>query len=309
MQLMGVLTHVTSGRSVALPVHAVAGRAPTCAVLLADHSASNHHASVLWTGERWEVRDLGSTNNTYVGDTKIPLRENSHLARGAIVRFGSAAERWELVDDSPPGALARSMTTGEVRRAAGDQLALPDPDDILATIVMDSEGTWFVEMPPGSRRPAQDREQITIAGTPWELSVPQGGSVLGTVQLSSSLKLASLTLHFHVSRDQEHVRIDAVDGDTLCALGERACFYMLLLLARERRDNAADVTLAEGEHGWIHVTDLMKDLNVDERHLNVLVYRIREAFGKAQVSGAEGIVQRRPKQIRIGIARIVEIKS
>ena len=306
---MGVLKHVSSGRSVVLSTHAVAGRAPTCAVRLADQAASNNHASVLWTGERWEVRDLGSMNGTSVNEAKVTLKKNTRLERGAVVRFGCDAERWELIDDGGPVALARSSATGEIRRAEDGLLALPDLGDVLVSVVMDSAGTWFVETAEGSRRPAVDREQLTIAGSSWELEVPSSAPVLGTQRAKPTPQLASLTLRFHVSRDEEHVRLEALDGETVLSLGERTSFYPLLLLARERLENAADASLPESEHGWLHVVDLMSALHTDESHLNVMVYRVREAFGKAGVAGAEGIVQRRPRQMRIGVASLEEIKA
>jgi hypothetical protein len=309
MQLMGILRHVSSGKSVALSPHAVAGRAPTCAVRLVDQSASNNHASVFWTGERWEVRDLGSMNGTSVNETTVPLKENALLGRGAVVRFGCDAERWELIDDSGPAALARSSATGEVRRAVDGLLALPDLGDVLVSVVMDSAGRWFIETSEGSRRPAMDREQLTIAGKPWELEVPSYAPIAGTYRAKPSPQLALLTLRFHVSRDEEHVRLEVLDGETVLSLGERTSFYPLLLLARERREDAVDTSLPESEHGWFHVVDLMRALSVDERHLNVMVHRVREAFGKAGVVGAEGIVQRRPRQMRIGIGSLEEMKA
>lgn len=310
---MGVLRHVASGRLVTLSTYTVAGRAPTCAVRLAEHPASNNHASVSWTGKRWEVRDLGSTNGTSVNEVTVPIRANAHLALGEVVRFGCDAERWELTDDTGPVALARSLVTGEVKRAEDGQLALPDQANILATILIDSLGMWVVESSEGERRPAKDREQLTLGEDRWELEVPSFAPVAGTQEVKPAPDLATLTLRFHVSRDQEHVRLDALDGpdgEVVVSLGRRACFYPLLLLARERRTDAADAGLSESEHGWFHVDDLMKALlPMDERHLNVTVYRIREAFGKAGIVGAEGIVERRPRQMRIGIAGLVEIQA
>jgi hypothetical protein len=313
MQSMGALRHISAGKSVTLSPHTVVGRASICAVRLTEEPASNNHASVFWTGERWEVRDLGSTNGTSVNDLTVLPKENAHLALGAVVRFGCDGERWELTDDSGPVALARSSVTGEIRRAEDGLLALPDLGNVLVSIMLDSAGQWFVETAEGARRPATDREQLEIADDRWELEVPSFAPVKGTKVEAEKVKppphLATLTLRFHVSRDEEHVQLEALDGETVVSLGQRASFYPLLVLARERRENAARGSLPESEHGWLHVVDLMKSLNVDERHLNVTVHRLREAFGKAGVVGAEGIVQRRPRQMRIGIANLVEIKA
>ncbi len=122
-----------------------------------------------------------------------------------------------------------------------------------------------------------------------------------------SPSIATINLRFYVSRDQEHVRVEAVDGDQVLALGERASFYLLLLLARERRRFVGDASLPESEQGWCRVVDLMNALAIDERHLNVTVYRLREVFAKAGIPGAIDIVQRRPQQIRIGTGRTEEI--
>ncbi len=309
MQSMGVLRHVSSGRSVTLSAHVVAGRAPSCAVRLTEHSASNNHASVFWTGERWEARDLGSMNGTSVNGAPVAPRANALLVRGAVVRFGCDGEQWELVDDLAPVVIARSTATGEIRVATDSLLALPDPDDVIVAIVMDAAGQWFVEPTDGSRRPARNAELMVVAGETWELIVPPFSPVLVTYKAKPSPQLATLVLRFHVSRDQEHVRVDVVEDERVHSLGERTFFDMLLLLARERRKDAEGGTLPESEQGWVHVVDITKHLAVDERNLNVMVHRVREVFARAGVDGAEGIVERRSRQIRIGIGRLEEINA
>ena len=82
-----------------LAAHSVAGRASSSVVHLEDPSASSIHAAVSWTGERWEARDLGSSNGTFVNEVRAVLQENTLLMRGAFLRFGGAAERWELTDE------------------------------------------------------------------------------------------------------------------------------------------------------------------------------------------------------------------
>lgn len=135
---------------------------------------------------------------------------------------------------------------------------------------------------------------------------PPASPVAGTSQTRPSLSLGTWTLRFHVSRDEEHVRIEAVSGDGVRELGELAAFYVLLLLARERRKDAAR-SLPEDEQGWIHVTDLAGQLGVDEKYLNVLIYRARRAFAEAGL-GTE-IVQRRRRDIRIATGRVEELNA
>lgn len=306
---MGILKHVSSQRSVVLSVHTVAGRAPGCAVQLANHAASNDHASVFWTGERWEARDLGSTNGTFVDGRRLEPKENAHLTRGTVLRFGSEEERWELMDDRGPVAVARSVATGEIRLAENGLLALPDPNDVRASVIMDSVGQWFIETQDGLRRAAKDKDQITIAGQTWELLVPPASPVGGTYKAKTGIRLATLALRFLVTRDDKHIRIEARDGEHVQLLEERASFFLLLRLARARLKDAADAKLPDDEQGWLHVIDAAAALHKEESHLNVDVLRAREVFAKAGVEGAEGIVQRRPREIRIGTGRLDETKA
>jgi pSer/pThr/pTyr-binding forkhead associated (FHA) protein len=47
------------------------GRAADSAIVLADDYVSNHHARLVPHGKDWLVEDTGSTNGTFVGDTKV----------------------------------------------------------------------------------------------------------------------------------------------------------------------------------------------------------------------------------------------
>ena len=284
-----------------LAAHSVAGRASSSVVHLEDPSASSIHAAVSWTGERWEARDLGSSNGTFVNEVRAVLQENTLLMRGAFLRFGGAAERWELTDDGGPVVAARSVVTGEVCSATDGLLALPDPENVLVAIVLDSGGQWLVETPDGVRRPARNAELIVLEGQTWELTVPPFLPMIGTRRAALVPDLATLTLHFHVSRDGEHVRVEAVDKGSALSLGERTKFDVLLQLARERKKDAIAASLGEADQGWLHVIDLMRDLRVSEQNLNTMVHRLRKAFAAAGVEGAEGIVERRKREIRIGI--------
>ncbi|WP_437625203.1 protein kinase domain-containing protein [Sorangium sp. So ce1151] len=158
----------------------------------------------------------------------------------------------------------------------------------------------------GPVRRALKQEEIMLAGERLELAVPPASPVAGTYNTKPSPSLGTSTLRFHVSRNEEHVRIEAVDGDRVRQLGELTAFYTLLLLARERRKDAAG-SLPEDEQGWVHVADLARQLGVEEKYLNVLLHRARRAFAKAGL-GAE-IVQRRRREIRIATGRVEELKA
>src|SRR6202022_429959 len=65
-----------------------AGRLATLEIVLDDSSVSRRHAEVRATDKGWRVRDLGSTNGTYLNGTRLgpgewPLKIHD------LVRFGN----------------------------------------------------------------------------------------------------------------------------------------------------------------------------------------------------------------------------
>jgi len=65
------------------------GRANDSTLVLTDDYASTRHARISETNGVWYLEDLGSTNGTYVGNTKVdgPLP----LEAGVVVRIGKTA--------------------------------------------------------------------------------------------------------------------------------------------------------------------------------------------------------------------------
>jgi pSer/pThr/pTyr-binding forkhead associated (FHA) protein len=73
------------------------GRRPDNSLLIEDGSVSSHHAEILFENNTFFVKDLGSTNGTYINGspiTKSPLNHNDEL------RFGSIVTRFESLNDS-----------------------------------------------------------------------------------------------------------------------------------------------------------------------------------------------------------------
>lgn len=63
----------------------VIGRATDCALQISDPRVSGHHAEIYALSGGWWVRDLGSTNGTYVDDDIVeaaPIEVGSRLRLG-----------------------------------------------------------------------------------------------------------------------------------------------------------------------------------------------------------------------------------
>lgn len=75
-----------AGRTITVDRPLVAGRSPDADIVLADPFTSDLHCRVFTEGGRLVVADLGSTNGTFVNDTRIG--GPTSLARGDTVRLG-----------------------------------------------------------------------------------------------------------------------------------------------------------------------------------------------------------------------------
>jgi hypothetical protein len=62
------------------------GRAPECTLVLEDDYASNRHARLFVQGGSWFVEDLGSTNGTFIGRSRV--QGPTAVEVGVSVRVG-----------------------------------------------------------------------------------------------------------------------------------------------------------------------------------------------------------------------------
>jgi len=270
---------------------------------------SAEHASIFWTGDRWEVRDLGSSNGTFVDGRPAPPGERVQLREGVELSFGGEAERWVLVEALPPVASARRLDTGEVRIAQDGLLALPSADDPQIAIFENESGRWLVEAGT-SARTGIDQEELTAGTADWLLSVPPvspGGVVPTTRRFRGVPKVIGvLTMRFKVSHDGDYVQLNLVQGNEIIAMGARAYNELLLTLARARLGARAERAIPEEDQGWLHVDDLVEMLNIPVERFNVSIHRARQQFAEAGVVNAGVLIERRPltRQIRLGTDRI-----
>lgn len=70
----------------------VVGRSPGCQFVLTDLSVSSSHAEIVWDGAQYLVRDLGSTNGTWLNGQRVT---NAPLSPGAQVSFGKVGFTFE----------------------------------------------------------------------------------------------------------------------------------------------------------------------------------------------------------------------
>lgn len=84
-----LVVHPPEGRPTVVPLQTetvTLGRSPTMTVPLADVYVSDEHAQVAPDEEGWIVRDLGSTNGTYLNGAKVT--QPTPIAAGDQLRLG-----------------------------------------------------------------------------------------------------------------------------------------------------------------------------------------------------------------------------
>lgn len=84
-----IVVHPPDGRPRVVPLDGqpvTLGRAPSMTVQLDDAFVSDEHALIAPTDDGWAVRDLGSTNGTYVNGAKVT--QPTRLSAGDQLRLG-----------------------------------------------------------------------------------------------------------------------------------------------------------------------------------------------------------------------------
>lgn len=294
----------TPERRVHLPSRCLIGRSRACDLVLPDRQVSAQHAAVEWTGAHWSVRDLGSSNGTFLGGRLLAPGEPARLNVGAELRFARESPPWQFVDDSPPVLMGLRLDNDTYVLADGKYLVLPDADHPELAIYQDGRGDWRVEV-QGVSSPIEDRSvHPTASDGLWRIYLPL--STDGTVkETGARILLADVRLRFAFTRDEEHVELTAATERRSFDLKARAHHYPLLLLARQRlADQRAG--LSRAEQGWIRVEELLRMLRIDDNHLKISIHRARAQLSEIGVVDAAGLIERRPttRQLRIGVDRI-----
>jgi len=309
---MAVLAKHPEGTHRTLLSRHLVGRSRLADLRMTEPTVSGEHAVLRWTGREWELHDLGSRNGTLVDGRRLAPGERVALARGELLAFGHADNAWRLIDDAPPTIIAVPSEGGDPISAGNDLLALPSEENPEVVAYRDAGGDWILEQSGETARIA-DRRSVRAGGRDFELRVPD--LIAATWDTNSpSPHLATLTLCFSVSRDEEYVALTARDDHHIIDLGARAHHAVLLTLARNRLEDrktwaAPDSRLErppESSEGWMYQDDLAGRLSMDESHLNVAVFRCRRQLAEAGITGAASIIERRraTREMRLGVSRI-----
>jgi hypothetical protein len=276
------------------------GRSRTCTIRLAEPEVSGEHALLRWRNGIWELQDLHSRNGTYVDGRAVGAGQRVGLEERVELGFGRAGG-YILSDAGPPQAFAMKLDDPSCTiEAEAGLLGLPDPAQPELSIYHRGQG-WWMEI-GDDLRPVDDAEVVQASDGAWRVYLPE--RLAQTYEIDDRApSLASITLRFGVSDDEQYVELVALHGERVIDLVARAHHLPLLLLARARLDDRA---LPLAQQGWVYQDDLVRQLATDASRLHVDIHRARRQLAEAGIAEAEHIVERRPgtRQLRLGIGAV-----
>ncbi len=159
-------------RSLPVATRLLIGRSAACGLRLSDPHASSEHATITWTGEHWQITDLGSRNGTFIDGTRISAEARVPLHAGNRIAFGDPEHPWAFEGAGAPQAMAMHVVTHEVREAQGERLCLPSETEPEVSVYRDTTGHWLQETPSGQLRAISDQEVVQTACGAWQVQLP-----------------------------------------------------------------------------------------------------------------------------------------
>lgn len=232
-----------------------------------------------------------------------------------------------ILKHEPTGATITLAPRTVCGRAAACTLALDHPATSKEHAVLWWEhDAWWVRdlgsrngtMVDGERMPTGEVTQLhegstlafAVEGEAWSLvdaAPPERAAEIlpGTEDVGDDGP-SHLALHFGVSPDEEFVEITLCLDEEEQVLDARVYHYMLLTLARAWQSDAA-MGVDGAARGWVYASELAKMLRIDERTLNVHVFRARRQLHGAGVPEDHSVLERQGRlgQIRLSVDAVV----
>jgi hypothetical protein len=297
---VGRIRCIESNQIYWLESHNLAGRAPHCQLRLKDVRVSNEHASIGWRDYGWALRDLGSTNGTWVGGQLVAAGMDVPLVQNTEIAFGERVLGFRVEDVAAPEPMVAPVAGGSACMLHDGVIAVPSQETAHASLYRGITGAWRIEH--GDHvGPILPGTVFDVQGSAWRFSCPMEWQ--STIRTRHRL-VGGSTFHFDVSSDEEQVSLTVELERESIPMGQMSGFYLLLILARLRAAEASEL-LPHAECGWVHRAQLMDMLRCGEQQLNVWVHRIRTRFSAKGFLDYASVIERRDGsgQLRIGAER------
>jgi len=272
-----------------------------------NHSyISKLHATIEWREPNWLLKDL-SKNGIKLNNKIIPAQKAVVLTEGDVIEFAGISElTLVLTDLTPPKSILINQTAPSRTIDLTESLLLPNehtPE--LALFLCPDREQWFTESVESGEEngPHDQNDIITFGGSDWRFLLVSDDGV--TKEFSEKrTSLDDVVFRFDISQDEENTELTLIENGVEIELGERSHHYLLVHLLRHR---------LQGEHGtgWLDSQVLMKELGLEESHMNIQIFRARKQIASAlpAIVGRSKLIERRRGALRAGIHNIQIFKE
>jgi len=286
--------------------------------LVSDLSVSKIHTIIEWLNNKWYIRDL-SLNGTWLNNKRLAKDEAEKLRVGDKIYFAGNSKVTYVVKDlsAPADQLIRldaeQNKTAEVIKLDHYHLLPEEQPDSVITYDQIS-GQWLFESLQDeltTREVLQDGSVLTLDNEQWLFL---SSHLEETTAMTSvpQLYINDLDFIFNLSLDEEtsELKVHHHYNNKDFNLQVRCHHYLTLNLARYRALDAKKGVLPDNQ-GWVNTEQLVKDLGVDMRYLNIQIHRARKQFSESltNVHDAENIIERQLRKVRFAGASFAIYKG
>lgn len=264
------------------------GRDLSNRIVLADPNVSGHHAVVEVGPDGLWLRDLGSTNGTFVNGE--PLEGRLRVAHGDTLQLGPDVRlRVRHAGDERSGyPVLRDLTAGTVHvvdhdhftigSAAGSHVRLASGPERAALLVTHGDGELWLAL-GDDERPLEPGQAFVVAGSSFRVELMPEASTAVTAR---PMTAARFPYALHVTLDGAAGSMATLEGPPgRCVVQAEARVVLLYLLARQLQADREQRVLPPMA-GWCHDEDLMigvwgrEALSGAASRYSVLLHRVRK---------------------------------
>lgn len=294
------------------PVDRVAnvGRGPGNHLVLVDAGVSWHHGSVWLEGGIPWVRDLGSTNGTFVNGRKIagpePVRPGDKLRFGTSVEVlvegevSTPVHRDVMVEDLGTGVRVPIRSDRFTFGSRGCDFEIPGAR-LAATLIVHPSGEFWLGT--DDDRPLRVEEVFEIGGRKLILR-EIGPSHTATVSSQPGRYPCRLLVNLAGPTGPVATLVHLVSGNEIRVdAGNRA--VLLWILGRRRKDDL-DAGKPDDDAGWCTSDEVQTGIwgrQGDSNKMHVLIHRVRADIKKAGFD--PWMIEKRLHQVRARVAEVV----
>lgn len=256
---------------------------------------SKLHAVIEWCEPNWLIKDV-STNGLKLNNKIIAAQQAVILNVGDVIDMAAMGEVTLVIKDlsAPVPLLINQQSPCETIQIAESILLPNENKPELALNLCPDRKQWFSDSVASGEEtgPYENGDLISIANVDWKFLLIAEDDVT-TVVSANQTTINDVVFRFDLSQDEESARLTLIHNGIKIDLGERSHHYLLVHLLRHK---------LQSDTGWLDNQLLMKELGLEETHLNIQIFRARKQVASSldEVAEHKKLIERRRGALRAG---------